>query len=299
MLFESFLKYIRYELNLSAYTVLSYSNDLKQLCEFLNPGSNDCDWASVTTNDIRAWVVDLASKGDSARTVRRKVQTTRAFYKFLMKRGVVSESPAADVELAKVPKRLPVYVRESSMNEILAEDEDSQEFGRVRDRLIILMLYSTGIRRGELVDLQDANVDTNMCEMKVHGKRNKDRIVPFGEELAVAIGNYREIRDREIGNYNFGSFFVRKNGEPLYPQLVYKVVHNHLAAAGVEPKCSPHVLRHTFASAMLNNGAQLNSVKEILGHESLATTQVYTHITFSELKSNYEHAHPRALKKGG
>ena len=171
------------------------------------------------------------------------------------------------------------------------------DFTAVRDRLVVMMLYETGIRRAELIGLKDCNVDTAKCEIKVHGKRDKDRIVPFGAELKEWIDAYRVLRDTECrGNE---TFFVRPDGKPLYSTLVYRIVHEALIEAGGCSKFSPHVLRHSFASALLNNGAQLMSVKELLGHESLASTQVYTHITFSELKDNYKHAHPRALKKGG
>lgn len=299
MMIESFLKYIRYELNRSAYTVLSYRNDLNQLEAFLTHGKEPLDVKSVTAADLRAWMVHLSSEGDSARTVRRKIQAVRAFYKYLMRHGEVSSSPAAELELAKVPKRLPSYMRRENMDELLDSPVDSGDFRAVRDRLMVLTFYSTGIRRGELIGLRDADVDTTACEMKVHGKRDKDRIVPFGEELKAAIDSYRQLRDRTLGTTSPLTLFVREDGEPLYPSLVYKVVHGELAQVGGSSKLSPHVLRHTFASAMLNDGAGIDSVKELLGHESLAATQVYTHITFSELKSNYKHAHPRAIKKGG
>ena len=188
-------------------------------------------------------------------------------------------------------------VRETSVDSLLDSDIDMDDFEQVRNRLIVMMLYETGMRRAELIGLRDANVDTGKMELKVHGKRDKDRIIPFGTELAQWIDSYRRLRDQQAVGCD--SFFVRPTGEPLYPMLVYRVVKELLSQAGVSSKRSPHVLRHTFATAMLNNGASLNSVKELLGHESLATTQIYTHVTFSELKNNYKLAHPRALKKGG
>ena len=224
-------------------------------------------------------------------------QAVRALYKMMMRRGEVESNPAAEVELAKVPKRLPNYVRRESIDALIDGEVDCDDFEQVRNRLMLVMFYETGIRRAELIGLADANVDLDAKEIKVHGKRNKDRIVPFGEELADWISRYREVRNREVGRTE--SFFVKADGKPLYPTLVYRVVHNSLLSVGGTDKYSPHVLRHTFASAMLNGGAELNSVKELLGHESLAATQVYTHITFSELKDNYQLAHPRALKKGG
>ena len=296
-LVEDFLRYIRYELNLSACTVSAYEQDLKQLQQFLSPDENEFDPLSVTSGDLRAWIVNLDAHGIKARSIRRKEQAVRSFFQFLLKRGLVKSNPAAELELAKFKKPLPSYVRIDNMNALLDGDIDETDFKLVRDRLIIMMLYETGIRRAELIGLKDADVDVPKRELKVLGKRNKERVVPFGDELADAITAYRRLRSATIGLDRTERFFVRENGDELYASLVYRTVHSLLATVGGGRKLSPHVLRHTFASAMLNNGAELNSVKEILGHESLAATQVYTHITFSELKTNYKHAHPRALKK--
>ena len=300
MLIEDFLKYIRYELNLSTCTVLSYKNDLKQLCSHLELGEDDeFNPKGVGQIELREWIAGLSSNGDAPRTIRRKVQAVRALYKFLMKRKLVEENPAEDLELAKVRSALPKFVRQENMNDLLDSQVDETDFVKVRDRLIVMMLYETGLRRAELIRLKDGCVDLAKRELKVLGKRNKERIVPFGNELAEWIERYRQVRNRTVAINEIGTFFVREKGEPLYPMLVERVVKKSLDEAGGTSKKSPHVLRHTFASVMLNNGADINSVKELLGHESLAATQVYTHITFRELKSNYEHAHPRALKKGG
>ena len=209
----------------------------------------------------------------------------------------MDSNPAAQVELAKLPKPLPKFVREQTVDNILDEEIDRVDFTQVRDHLIVMLLYETGIRLSELIGLTDAAVDVAKCELKVRGKRDKDRIVPFGDELAQWITRYRMLRTNlrpECDN-----LLVTLRGKPLYPSLVYHVVHDSLAQAGGTGKLSPHVLRHTFATVMLNNGAEINNVKELLGHESLAATQVYTHVTLSELQHNYELAHPRALKKGG
>ena len=227
------------------------------------------------------------------------MQAARAFYKWLLKIGEVAQNPAADIELAKLSHRLPQFVREEGLDRLLdAPLPDDADFVEVRNRLIVAILYGTGIRRAELIGLLDRNVDTVQCQMKVHGKRDKDRIVPFGGELKRLIERYRGLR-AEVQKAGVGELLLTEKGKPMYPSLVYKVVHDSLDEAGVKGKKSPHVLRHSFASAMLNHGAEINSVKEILGHESLAATQIYTHITFSELKTNYKLAHPRALKKGG
>lgn len=294
---DKYLQYIKLELNLSEHTQVAYGNDLRQWEQFLTGGGEQLDVASVTASDIRAWLLQLSGCGDSARTLRRKVQAVRSFYKWLMRNGTVVVNPAASVELARIPKRLPQLVREDSVDSLLDSKIDDADFEQVRNRLIVMMLYETGMRRAELISLLDKNVDTAKGELKVHGKRDKDRIIPFGTELADWIEKYRSLRDDQAlaGEH----FFVRESGEPLYPMLVYRIVREALTEAGVMSKRSPHVLRHTFATAMLNDGAALNSVKELLGHESLATTQIYTHVTFSELKNNYKLAHPRALKKGG
>lgn len=298
MLVNLFIKYMRYELNRSAHTVLSYNNDIRQFEAFLSAGNSVFDPKSVEVNDVRAWMVHLSKTGVNARSIRRKVQALRAFFRFLVKRGEIKVNPAEDIEIAKAKVSLPSYMRQNSMDELLSVPVDNDDFESVRNRLIILFLYSTGIRRSELISLRDVDVDTDACEITVLGKRNKYRIVPFGAELKKEISNYRDLRNK-MAVLNPGSFFVRMNGEPLYPSLVYNIVHTRLVSVGAGAKTGPHVLRHTFASVMLNNGAELNSVKEILGHESLAATQVYTHITFSELKKNYKLAHPRAIKKGG
>lgn len=294
---DNYLQFIRLEKNLSPHTVVAYRCDLEQWEQFLTGGKEALDVKSVTTGDIRAWMLHLNKQGDSARTMRRKVQAVRSFYKWLMKQGMASDSPAAAVELARIPKRLPQLVRSSSMDELLDQEIDETDFVQVRNRLIVMMLYETGMRRAELLDLLDRNVDTASGELKVHGKRDKDRIIPFGTELAQAIDSYRLLRDELVRGCEH--FFVKEDGNPLYPMLVYRIVHRALQEVGVTSKRSPHVLRHSFATAMLNDGAAINSVKELLGHESLATTQIYTHVTFSELKNNYKLAHPRALNKGG
>lgn len=293
---EQFLQYLSHELNYSTHTVAAYRNDLTQWSEALCSGNDDLHVDSVTAADVRMWMVQRSDAGDCARTLRRKVQSVRALYRYLMKRGIVTENPAAEVELARTPKPLPAHVREKNMDALLNSEVDTSDFTAVRDRLVMMMFYETGMRRAELIGLQDACVDTSHGEIKVHGKRDKDRVIPIGHELKEWIELYRSLRSQQ--GVTDDEFFVRPGGGKLYPSLVYNIVHNNLESVGGCEKMSPHVLRHTFASVMLNGGAGLESVKEILGHESLATTQIYTHITFNQLKENYNHAHPRAQKKG-
>ena len=292
---ESFLYYMRYELNYSVHTVLSYQKDLEQFAAFL--GGDEFDPALVAADDIRSWVYDLTSRRKlEVRSVRRKVQALRAFFKYLLKRGEIKQSPVDDIPMAKLPKHLPEFVGERKMDEVLDADYNHGDFNSVRNHLIIAMLYETGMRRAELIGLKDADVDTVNRELKVHGKRNKDRVVPFCDELVRLIAEYRLQRASLAAESD--PFFLTEKGAPLYPKLVYNVVRKTLSSV-TSGKRSPHTLRHSYASAMLNHGAEINSVKELLGHESLAATQVYTHVTYKELNSNYKHAHPRALKKGG
>ncbi|MBR5332304.1 MAG: tyrosine-type recombinase/integrase [Muribaculaceae bacterium] len=300
MLVNSFLTYIRCELNLSVHTVSSYKRDIEQWREFATGGKIDTfEPRDVTTNDLRLWVAHLAQNKASQRTIRRKVQSVRAFYRYLNKYHNINNNPAAELQLARVSKELPIYIRTGEMTNLLNKEWDKEDFISTRDHLIMLMFYSTGMRCSELETLTDVNVDTSRGELKVLGKRNKERIIPFGKEMSETIETYRQLRD-DLAGRPTERFFTRPTGEPMYRKLIYNIVHRQLTEAGVHSsRQSPHVLRHSFASDMLNNGASINAVQQLLGHQSLATTQVYTHITYRELKLNYQHAHPRALKKGG
>ena len=290
MLVESFLRYIRYEKNLSTHTVLSYKNDLFQFKAFLETLEPGCELQQVTSEQVREWIASLSEDGLTARSISRKVSSLRAFYRYLVSQSVVAGSPVNDVRVPKVRKKLPVYLRRDTMDELLDDVSYGDDLEGVRNKLIIEMFYNTGIRRAELIGLKDEDVREG--EIKVTGKRNKQRLVPYGAELAELIADYRRMRS-EAGLGDAEYFFIRKSGESLYPQLVYRVVKQALSQVCTLEKRSPHVLRHTFASVMLNNGAGLNSVKELLGHHSLASTEVYTHITFEELKQSYNQAFPQ------
>lgn len=333
MLTKSFLTYIRCELNLSAHTVLSYACDIGQFRQFITgqplTGLRDTygvpvdipddgfDPLGVAPTDIRAWLMERAEAGDSPATLRRKLTALSSFYRYLLRIGKISANPAAAVEMAKMPRPLPVTVRSEEINAVV-EDQlpalgcvdaatsgsrnpaaDSASFTEVRDALIFLMLYTTGMRRAELIGLLDRDVDTTKGELKVHGKRNKDRLIPFGRELAEAIGHYRRVRRQTVGGEAPEHFFVRPDGRQLYPMLVERVVKAAMEGRVHAGRLSPHVLRHSFASDMLNNGADLVAVQKLLGHESLATTQIYTHITYRELQHNYQLAHPRGAARSG
>ena len=298
MLVDSFLDYLRYERNYSNYTIEAYSKDLRQFEEYVKlnkesvfvPGDVDADL-------VRSWIVSLMDEKISPVSVNRKLSSLKSFFKFLMKQGSISVNPLRLITGPKTKKPLPYFVRDKEMELLLDGDGFDEDFEGVRDRLILEMLYDTGIRRSELIGIQDSDVDFGAMQIRVTGKRNKQRLIPFAEGLKNLIQAYTEVRNREVGSES-GWFFVRKNGEQLSAGIVYTIVKKKLSEIPTLAKRSPHVLRHSFATSMLNNGAELNAVKELLGHSSLASTSVYTHTTFEELKKVY-HAHPRAKKEGG
>lgn len=307
-LIEQFLDYLRLELNYSKLTVDAYRADLKAWSRFATGDKpEELNPMDVTTSDLRLWIASLAREGNSPRTIRRKASALRAFFRFLMRRHGLASNPASGLTLAKIPKDLPVYVRPEDTARILDDSaaETSDDFSEVRDRLIVDILYSTGIRCSELVGLLDVDADTAKGELKVLGKRNKERIIPIGPELMQSIDRYRRLRDSSPSTSISPSdreapLMVRDDGRPIYRRMVYTVVHRALSEGNVHAsRLSPHVLRHSFATDMLNAGAPISSVQQLLGHASLASTQIYTHVTYSELKHNYQLAHPRALKKGG
>lgn len=301
MLIESFLTYLRCEPGLSVHTVASYGTHLRQWEQWETQRRGHPPVAAeVTVSQLREWLLSLSSSHPAPATVRSKVQALRAFFHWLMVRHGLPANPAAQLSLPKLPQPLPTHVREEDSRRMLDTPIDRNDFTEVRDRLIILMLYTTGIRCSELIDLEDTNVDTRKRELKVHGKRNKDRLVPFGDELAELIDTYRHLRDCITGPTE--PLFVRITGEPLYRKMVYRIVHDTMEAEGVRvQRLSPHVLRHSCATDLLNHGADLLAVQQLLGHASLATTQIYTHLSYRDLQNIYQQAHPRATnlpKKG-
>ena len=298
MLIDDFLNYLRYERNYSNYTIGAYSKDLDQFQRYVrehregvfNPGEIDSDF-------VRSWIVSLMDEKLSPVSVNRKLSSLKSFFKFLMKRGIVSANPLRLVSGPKTKKPLPYFIKDSELEALLDGDGFDEDFEGVRDRLVLEMLYDTGVRRSELVGLQDTDIDYDAMLIRVTGKRNKQRLIPFAERLKNLMLAYTEVRNREV-DAGCGWFFVRKNGEQLSTGILYTIVKKRLSDIPTLAKCSPHVLRHSFATSMLNNGAELNAVKELLGHSSLASTSIYTHTTFEELKKVY-HAHPRAQKEGG
>lgn len=297
MLIDSFLHYLRYERNYSIYTIEAYSKDLEQFGEYVKAEIGLFDPVQIDSDIVRNWIVFLLEQKISPVSVNRKLSSLKSFFKFLMRRGEISANPLRLVAGPKTKKPLPYFIKDNELEALLDGDGFDEDFEGVRNRLILEMFYDTGMRRSELIGVKDLDVDYEAMQVKVTGKRNKQRLIPFAESLKDLMLAYTETRDREVGATS-GSFFVRKNGEPLSATIVYQVVKKQLAEIPTLAKRSPHVLRHSFATSMLNNGAELNAVKELLGHGSLASTSVYTHTTFEELKKVY-HAHPRAKKEGG
>ena len=298
MLIDSFLDYLRYERNYSNYTIEAYSKDLRQFEEYVKMNKdNRFVPEEVDADLVRCWIVSLMDEKISPVSVNRKLSSLKSFFKFLMKQGSISVNPLRLITGPKTKKPLPYFVRDKEMELLLDGDGFDEDFEGVRNRLILEMLYDTGIRRSELIGIHDSDVDCETMQIRVTGKRNKQRLIPFAEGLNDLIQAYTEVRNREVGSES-GWFFVRKNGEQLSAGIVYNIVKKKLSEIPTLAKRSPHVLRHSFATSMLNNGAELNAVKELLGHSSLASTSVYTHTTFEELKKVY-HAHPRAQKEGG
>ena len=293
MLTDSFLDYLRYERNYSEKTVLAYGEDISQLREFAQEEIGDFNPAEVTSELIREWIVSLMDKGYASTSVNRKLSSLRSFYKFLLKKKVVLVDPLRKITGPKNKKPLPSFLKENEMNRLLDDTDFGEGFEGCRDHLIIEMFYATGIRLSELIGLDDKDVDFSASLLKVTGKRNKQRLIPFGDELKEGMLEYVNVRNEQVLESG-GAFFVRKNGERLYKNLVYNLVKRNLSKVVTLKKRSPHVLRHTFATTMLNNEAELGAVKELLGHSSLATTEIYTHTTFEELKKVYKQAHPRA-----
>ncbi len=293
MLKEKFIKYLRYEKNCSSHTEISYFKDLTQFQMYVEDEVGQFDPLSISSDQIRMWIVKLMEQGNKSSTVNRKLSSIKSFYRFLQKKELIEVNPAIYLQGPKKEHRLPSFVKHSDMLKVLASDSFTDDFEGVRNLFLIELLYLTGLRTEELVMMKDVDVDLSSNTLQVHGKGNKDRLIPFSEKTNHLIAEYINARNEKVENRT-PYLFVRKNGKQLYHRMVYAIVNKHLSDVKTLSMKSPHVLRHSFATVMLNNGAEINAVKNLLGHASLASTQIYTHVTFKELKKVYNNAHPRA-----
>ncbi|KJF44826.1 tyrosine-type recombinase/integrase [Draconibacterium sediminis] len=292
---ESFINFLKYEKRYSPHTVKAYEKDLDRFVEFCTKMVGDFVVKDVDLKLLRSWVVDLMEHDYNPSSVSRMMTAVKSFYNFLLREQVVDVNPAINVPLPKIRKKLPYFVEENNLNHLLDDDLFDNGFRGRRDKLIISLFYGTGIRLAELINLKDRDFNTAEYLIKVLGKRNKERIIPYPREINQLYIDYVDVRNNEIVN-NSGYLFVTEKGKQIYEKLVYRVVKNNLARVTSLEKKSPHVLRHTYATHLLNNGADLNAVKELLGHANLAATQVYTHTTFEKLQQSYKQAHPRGGK---
>lgn len=294
MLTEDFLEYFRTERNKSELTVLSYRKDLEEFETFFESLKENITWTNVDESVVREWVIYLMDDQHmTASSVNRKLSALRSFFHYLLRMQVVTSNPMTRITGPKKQKYLPVFVRENEMNTMLEELSRDDTYEGILSLTVILMLYLTGMRRAEILSLSDRDIDFSSKQIKVTGKRNKQRVIPFGNELESQIKRYLYAREQQFG-VGFENLFINKKGTPLSKAQISEMVKRELSTVTTQQKKSPHVLRHTFATAMLNSGADLTSIQKLLGHASLATTQVYTHVSFEELKNAYQNAHPRS-----
>jgi integrase/recombinase XerC len=289
---ESFISYLQYEKRCSSHTIKAYKNDLDQFVEFYTNMVGEFNVNKVDSKLVREWIVSLMNHEVSARSVNRKITTLKSFYKHLIKLGVIDSNPAKGLALPKIRKKLPSFVEEDKLSQLLDNGYFDNDFIGTRDKLIITLFYGTGIRLSELIGLKETDIDRRNSQIKVLGKRNKERIIPYPVSINQLIEQYVILKN----NVNCESaevLFVTEKGTPVYEKLVYRIVKQNLSKVTLLEKKSPHVLRHTYATHLLNNGADLNAVKELLGHSNLAATQIYTHTTFKKLHDIYKQAHPR------
>lgn len=286
---------MKYEKGYSSHTFVSYESDLFQFVDFVESRGETFDPETLDARLVREWLVEMMENGANARTANRKLSALKSFYRFLNAKEITKHNPMEKVVAPKTEKRLPTFYREEELDFLL--DGNPEVFGEgfegVRDRLIIEMFYTLGVRRAELINMKDSDFDLTGGVVSVLGKRNKQRLIPFASGLKAVLAEYIEVRNAEVPD-RAGFLFVKSDGGQLYPMMVYRIVKKYISLVSTLTKKSPHVLRHSFATAMLNNGAELNAVKELLGHSSLSATEVYTHTTFEQLLKNYKQAHPRA-----
>lgn len=290
---ESFLNYLKFEKRYSDHTLTSYSNDLNQAESFLQEHFSS-SLLQASHQSLRAWLIYLVEQGLESKTVNRKIASIKSYYKFLLLREVIPKNPSDRLKALKTPKKLPSFVRESEMVELLDQISFPEDFIGCRDKLILNFLYGTGVRLSELINLAPEDINFYQSHVKVLGKRNKERLIPLPLSLLEEIKKYNQLKDGFFSGKVANFLLVTEEGEKTYPMLIYRVVKSYLNMVTTSEKKSPHVLRHSFATHLLNKGADLNAVKDLLGHANLAATQVYTHNTLEKLKNIYKQAHPKA-----
>lgn len=294
MYIRSFLQYLQYQKRYSKHTIVAYENDLTQFSEFLRKTYNIENLLEARHIHVRSWLVSLMESETGARSINRKLSSLKTFFKFSMKNGAIDHDPLAKVIAPKIPRRLPVFIHKNQTELLWQHYDFGTGFTGVRDRVIFDLFYSTGMRRAELIQLTDASIDFYNHSVKVLGKGNKERIIPFNTKLKDVLKEYVSMRNKTFSTSRFPAFIVSDSGEIMNPRKVYSIVNKVLRQVATVDKKSPHVIRHTFATHLLNNGAEINAIKELLGHASLAATQVYTHNTIDKLKDIYKKAHPKA-----
>jgi len=295
---NQFIRYLQTEKRNSAHTILAYRTDIRGFSNFIKEQYGLEKPESANMEMIRSWIVTLMDKKLSPTTINRKISSLKAYYKYLLKTGTLTQNPAQNIHSMKKGKPLPVYIDRDKMYTLLYNLAPGKDFAALRDRMVILILYATGIRLSELIHLETSAIDLLGNRLKVSGKRNKERIIPFSAETGKEIQIYLRAKEKTFPQ-GTPWFIVTNKGTKSYPKMIYRIVHKALNGYTTDRK-SPHVLRHTFATHLLNNGASLNAIKDLLGHADLSATQIYTHTSIEQLKSIYSQAHPRAhLKKGG
>ena len=291
---QSFLDYLKYEKRYSVHTLISYQIDIKDFFAFLTDKFGKLSLNQIDHNVIRSWLADLKNNGLTAKSINRKISSLKSFFKYHLRTGAIDNTPMMKVISPKTGKRLPVFVKEEDTQQMIkALNSTTEDWKTLNAKMLIEILYTTGLRLSELINLKDKQVDFARAQIKVLGKGNKERIIPINQTILDMIGNYQQLRKREFEKAD-NVLLVTEKGKKLYPKYAYLIVNQVLGGAGNLDKKSPHVLRHTFATHLMNNGADLNAVKELLGHSSLASTQVYTHNSIEKLKDIHKKAHPRA-----
>lgn len=291
---ESFLRYLEHEKRFSPHTLTAYRTDLEQFLQFLDFTFDIQAPEEATHTQVRSWTVDLLNQGRSTSSINRKLSTLKTFYRFLQRRHGLERNPMLKVLSPKMGKRLPHVVRADELDRLFEQIKFPTDFEGQRDRVVLELLYNTGMRRSELINLTLSDIDFRSNVLKVLGKGNKERLIPFGRGLAKLLLAYIELRQQTFGNPEHTNLLLTKQGKPLYPKAAYNIVNKYLAAVSTVEKKSPHVLRHSFATHLSDNGADLNAIKALLGHANLAATQIYTHNSIEKLKKVYESAHPKA-----